>query len=217
MAGRNRQDRGHNNQDFCHGSAATALCRATFHNCAQLCCGYKQAWIAAHRREVSLILHASIPAGDTGQVAQVLAKIWHAEYFQFVFPGSFVMLAGNARATMIEVCRRADEQMPEKVDVGLRRSPTPSTCNQIHLNLATPPSIEQILALAMREGWIARVRDRAVLNLAEVWIENRFLIELVPQKEAARDAVFTAMPGIGVKQSSISQSRRRNSAMRRRG
>jgi hypothetical protein len=51
-------------------------------------------------------------------------------------------------------------------------------------------SFEEILAVAKREGWIARICDRASFNLVEVWIENRFLIEVVSGKEIERYRKF---------------------------
>lgn len=141
-----------------------------------------------------MIFHASIPADDPAHVAGVFAEIWQTDVHPFVFPGSFVVIAGNAHGSMVEIVPRGDEQVPAAVEVGIRRNQTPSNYNEVHLNVATPLSEEQIFAIAEHEGWIARLCDRAFFNLVELWIENRFLIELVPPAEQVRYAAFYRDP-----------------------
>lgn len=141
-----------------------------------------------------VIFHASIPADNPERVARVFAELWQAEVFPFVFPGSLVVIPGNAHGTMVEIVPRGDEQVPAAVEVGIRRNVEASTYNEVHLNVGTALSEAEIFALAGREGWIARKCDRAAFNLIELWIENRFLIELMPEMEAERYAAFYSDP-----------------------
>jgi len=137
-----------------------------------------------------MIFHASIPADEPERVARVLASLWKTDYFPFVFPDSYIVIADDDRGTEIEVCRRGYQLVPAAAEVGLANAPSPSAYNEVHLNIATPLSVEEVLELAQREGWIARICDRKFFNLVEFWIENRFLLELVPDEEAARYRSF---------------------------
>ncbi len=137
-----------------------------------------------------MIFHVSIPADDPERVARVIAEIWRTEYFAFVFPGSFIVIPDDERGTEIEVLRRGDEQVPAQMEVGLRRNGAPSPYSEIHVNMATRLGEQELLALANREGWIARVCDRKFFRLIELWIENRFLIELMTEAEVLRYRTF---------------------------
>jgi hypothetical protein len=133
-----------------------------------------------------MLFHASIPADDPKHVAGVLAEIWKTQFFPFVFPDSYVVISANDWGHNIEVCKRGDEQVPAAKEVGLRRNAAPSRFNEVHLLIGTTLSFAEIFAIARREGWIARKCDRALFNLVEVWIENKFLIEVVDQVEMER-------------------------------
>lgn len=137
-----------------------------------------------------MIYHASIPADDPERVARVLAKIWQADYFPFVWPGSFVVIPGDEHGSTIEIMRRGDEQVPGKIEAALNANPQPPTYTEVHLLIGTRLEMEDLLVIAAGEGWIARTCDRNMFNLVEVWIENKVLIEVVPQNEAARYRAF---------------------------
>ncbi len=137
-----------------------------------------------------MIFHASIPADDPERVARVMAELWRAEYFPFVYPQSYIVIAGDGRGTEIEVQKRGNEQVPADVDVGLRHNTSASPYSEVHLNVLTPLNEREVLAVAAREGWIARVCDRRFFNLIEFWIENKFMLELMTATEAERYKAF---------------------------
>ena len=137
-----------------------------------------------------MIFHASIPADDPEHVARVFAELWQGEVFPFVFPGSYVVIPGGEHGTIMEIVPRGAEQVPAAREVGIHQNEAPATYNEVHLNVGTSLSDDEIMAIAAREGWIARKCDRAFFYLIEVWIENRFLIELMPPSEQARYAEF---------------------------
>ncbi len=61
----------------------------------------------------------------------------------------------------------------------------------MHLNVATPLSADEALAIAEREGWTARVCDRGgKFNVIEFWLENKFMLELMTTDEFKRYAAF---------------------------
>jgi hypothetical protein len=76
------------------------------------------------------------------------------------------------------------------VEVGLRRNVSPSRYNEVHLLIGTELGAEDIFAIAEREQWIARSCDRAMFALIELWVENKFLIEVVTGPEIARYRSF---------------------------
>ncbi|MEO6340515.1 MAG: hypothetical protein ABIO39_10785, partial [Caulobacteraceae bacterium] len=51
--------------------------------------------------------------------------------------------------------------------------------------------IDEIEQIARREGWDCYVCDRTDFNVLELWIENRFMVELLPPAFAASYLAFT--------------------------
>jgi len=128
-----------------------------------------------------VINHASIPADEPERVARVIAELWRGEYFPFVFLGSFVVFAGDDRGTQIEVGPRGWENNPSKEQGDIQINPSPSPYSAVHLNVATPLSFDEIRAIGDREGWIVRLSPRGPgSRLIELWLENKFLLELMP-------------------------------------
>jgi hypothetical protein len=134
-----------------------------------------------------MIIHASIPPDDPERVARVIAELWRGEAIRFVAPGGFVAKAGDERGSAIEVYARAVELIPGETEVGARRSPSPSPYSTVHLNIISPLSLDEVLAIGKREGWTARQCDRGgEFKLIEFWLENKFQLELMNEHEWKR-------------------------------
>jgi len=134
-----------------------------------------------------MIIHTSIPADDPERVARVIAEIWRGEYFPFLFPRTFLVMAGDDRGSTIDVAPRGKEIIPEETSMAFRINESPSPYSEVHLNIATPLNVEEALAIAKREGWTARVCDRGgVFNVIEFWLENKFMLELMTEAESER-------------------------------
>ena len=134
-----------------------------------------------------MIYHASIPADDCERVARVIAQLWRGTYHPFIAPGTFVVLANDAHGTELEIAPRGTELIPAEGEVGIQRSPGASPFNEVHINMATVLSYDDVLAIAAREGWTARVCDRGgFFKLVEFWLENKFMLELMSDAESAR-------------------------------
>jgi len=133
-----------------------------------------------------VINHASIPADEPERVARVIAELWRSEYFPFVFPGSFVVLAGDEHGTEIEVQPRGMELTAGPAEVHIKTNKVPSANSETHLNITTPLSFEEISTIAKREGWTARICDRMAFNVIELWLENKFMLELMTEAELKR-------------------------------
>lgn len=128
-----------------------------------------------------MIIHASIPADDPERVARLLASIWGGESMPFPpYPGSFIAISGAGDGAEIEVVPRRLEQVPGELEVATRWAEAPSPYSATHLALATALDEPALLAMAAREGWIARRCNRGgVFDVVELWLENRFMIELL--------------------------------------
>lgn len=82
--------------------------------------------------------------------------------------------------------QRGHEQVPAPGEAALRENKAPARYNEVHLNLASRLDESRLLAIGRREGWITRVCDRRFFRLVEMWIENRFLLELMSGEEFER-------------------------------
>jgi hypothetical protein len=134
-----------------------------------------------------MIIHASVPADDTARVARVLGELWRCEYFPFLFPGHFLVVAGDERGTQIEVGPRGKQIVPAETMMSFESNPSPSPYSEVHLNIATPLAVDEVLAIAKREDWTARVCDRGgAFKVIEFFLENKFMLELMTDDELRR-------------------------------
>ncbi len=141
-----------------------------------------------------MLFHASIPADDPERVARVIAEVWRGESMPFPpVPGIYVAFANDDRGSEIEVGPRGFEGFPDESEVGFRRNVSPSPYSEAHLLLGTPLSADEVLAIAKREGWIARICDRGgMFKLVEFWMEDKFMIEFVTAAEEKRYRALTS-------------------------
>jgi hypothetical protein len=138
-----------------------------------------------------MIIHASVPADDTAQVARVIAELWRCEYFPFIFPQHFIVIAGDDRGTQIEVGPRGKQIVPSDTMMSFQPSASPSPYSEVHLNIATPLTVDEVLAFAKREGWTARVCDRGgAFRVIEFFLENKFMLEVMTDHELERYRSF---------------------------
>lgn len=140
-----------------------------------------------------MIFHASIPASEPERVARIVAKLWGSEYFPFVYPGSFVVLGGDDRGTLIEILPRGLAHTPGPTESRMIADCPSPDYSEIHLNIATPLTFAEIEAIAAAEGWLARICDRIAFNVIEVWLENKIMLELMTPIELARYQQFTTL------------------------
>ncbi|MFV8817493.1 hypothetical protein [Haliea sp. E17] len=139
-----------------------------------------------------MLFHASIPAENCERVAQVLAEIWQGSYAPFPpCPGGYIAMAGDDRGTEIEVFPWTCENHIGEVELDIVPRTAGNGHSACHLAVATPLEEEDILAIASREGWTARVCDRGgCFHVIEVWLENRFLVEVLTAPMQAEYVAF---------------------------
>jgi hypothetical protein len=136
-----------------------------------------------------MLFHMSIAARDPRHVASFIAELWDGSVSPFppVSDNGWIALAGDKRGTAIEV-------YPEDIvlretegdrDAHGEREAAPAY-TPTHAAIATDMTLEQVLALAAREGWPAKYRKRGgMFGVIEMWIEGRQMIEvLTPQMQA---------------------------------
>jgi hypothetical protein len=135
-----------------------------------------------------MLFHASIPADDPEHVASVIAELWRGDVLPFPpFPGAFIAWSGDERRTVLDVYPRGREHVPAPGEFAVRTNPAPSPHSEVHLAIGTVLSAEEVLAIASREGWLAQRSNRGGLfDVIEFWVENEFLLEVLPDAEQKR-------------------------------
>jgi hypothetical protein len=138
-----------------------------------------------------MIIHASVPADDTERVARVISELWRCSYFPFLFPGHYLVVVGDERGTQIEVGPRGKQIVPAETMMSFQANASPSPYSEVHLNIATPLTVDEVLRVAKREGWTARVCDRGdVFKVIEFFLEDKFMLELMTDEELQRYCNF---------------------------
>ena len=157
-----------------------------------------------------MINHISIGVNNPEKVANILAELWGGVAMPFPpSPGGFVALADDGIGTIVE-CLPIDvhavpgtglpeeegfskETVTDEFEATFVAGNETSLFGSVHLNINSPLDEASIKAIAKREGWrcFTANRGRGILQLIELWIENRFLLEVqTPEMaEAYRNTV----------------------------
>ena len=156
-----------------------------------------------------MINHISIAVNEPERVANVLAEIWDGTVFPFPpTPNSFMVLANDGRGTAVEITPARTVLIPgdglpdeddldgptEEFEAKFVRSDVVPRYVATHLNINTTKSIDEIREIAKREGWRVLVcnRGEGLFQLIEVWVENRFLLEVMTPEQTARYIEITS-------------------------
>ena len=138
-----------------------------------------------------MIRHVSIPAMNPANVAKVLAELMHGRAYKF--PGdvrdAFMAVSGDPAGTMIEVYPLTAAGRPGEDEAPGRQEPNPNPPEfwPFHLLMSVPLRETDILAVGAREGWRTKRFGRGapgarpLFEVIEMWVENRFLVELAPE------------------------------------
>lgn len=127
-----------------------------------------------------MLHHMSFPAADPYRVARVLAELTNGQYFEFpVTPGAYMVNCGDAHGSALEIIPADRVWLPGADEVDVGSAEPVSRCSGFHVALSVPVSRELIEEVGAREGWLVRACDRGPFQLIELWVENRFMIEML--------------------------------------
>jgi hypothetical protein len=152
-----------------------------------------------------MINHISIAVHNPEKVANVLAEIWNGFVIPFPpAPGSFMVLANDGRGSAVEVTPIDTILIPgeglppeENFDANVKteqyeaqfvRSDFTPRYVATHLNINTNLSEAEVKAIAEREGWrvLTCNRGEGLFQLIELWIEDRFMLEVMTPEQTSR-------------------------------
>lgn len=152
-----------------------------------------------------MINHISIAVKNPKRVANVLAEIWNGTIIPFPpAPNSFMVLANDGKGSAVEITpddtilvpgngfppedRFDASTLTEEYEAKFVASGIVPQYVATHLNISTKLSVEEIKAIGKREGWRTLVcnRGRGLFQLVEMWIEDRFMLEVMTPEQTAR-------------------------------
>jgi hypothetical protein len=130
-----------------------------------------------------MLHHLSIAAENPQRVANVFAELWNGASYPFpIYPNSYGAFAGDDRGTMVEVYPMGGELHPghpELPEMTINTSASPYSSTHVAMSVAISQS--EVERIAAREGWFTQRCDRGpFFTVLEFWVENRFLVELLP-------------------------------------
>lgn len=156
-----------------------------------------------------MINHISIAVNNPEKVAGILAELWSGMVIPFPpAPGSYMVLANDGKGTGVEITpintilvpgtgmppENLDASTPtEEYEAKFVSSDFVPQYVATHLNINTRLSIEDVKAIGRREGWRTLVcnRGEGLFQLIEMWIEDRFMLEVMTPEQTARYVEIT--------------------------
>jgi hypothetical protein len=135
---------------------------------------------------IVMIHHISIAAQNPLHVASVLAEIWHGKIFNFIIPGSYVVLPFDEYGSGIEVLPSGYAFVPANSTEPSNIIQTSNSPDFVatHAAISVSVTVQQLEQIGKREGWQVAVRDRGPFKVVEFWLENRQMLEFLPPEFA---------------------------------
>lgn len=152
-----------------------------------------------------MINHISIAVRNPEKVAGVLAEIWGGFVVPFPpAPDSFMVIANDGKGSAVEVTPIDTVLIPgeglppeENFDCDVRteeyeakfvKSDFAPQYVATHLNVNTHLSEREVKDIAKRENWrvLTCNRGEGLFQLIELWIEDRFMLEVMTPEQTAR-------------------------------
>ncbi len=142
-----------------------------------------------------MLHHISVAVNNPLHVAQVLAEVLNGRCFPFpIHAGSYITIVEDGFGTAIEFYPIDVQLTPDGIEVGFSSGNLPQVFSSVHAAFSVSASQIQIEAIANREGWLVRHCDRGPFQVIELWVENRFMLEMLPP-EMAQTYLEFATPG----------------------
>jgi hypothetical protein len=133
-----------------------------------------------------LIAHVSLPAADCARVAAVLAEMLEGGALRFPPGGPDAWNAwSKANDLQIVVTPRGHVMVPGPDEMVWTKGATAAAW-ETHFALCVERPASEVLDIAARAGWQARLCDRGgFFHVVEVWVENAYLVEVLDPSFAA--------------------------------
>jgi len=143
-----------------------------------------------------MLFHMSIAAAEPRHVAEVLAELIGGEALPFppVTQDGWIALSDDDHGTSVEVYPAGTLLREAEGDADAYGAPGGvDRFTATHGAIGTALGLEQVLAIARREGWPAKYRKRGnMFGVVELWIEGRQMMEiLTPDMQAEYLATMT--------------------------
>lgn len=136
-----------------------------------------------------MIHHLSVAAHDPKGVADFFAALMGGVAVDFPpNPGGYMAFAPDGRGTAVEVYPAGSVMQPngEAGAVFARRPDGPAERSPTHFALSVDLGADQVSAMAQARGWDCFTCDRGGhFHVMEVWVENTWLVEVLPAAFAA--------------------------------
>lgn len=150
-----------------------------------------------------MINHISIGVREPEKVANVLAELWNGMVIPFPpCPNSFMVFANDGKGSGVEITPIDTILVPgeglppagdytaatEKYEAKFVQSKFAPQYVATHLNINTHLDIEEIMEIGRRENWRTLVcnRGEGLFQLVEMWVEDRFMLEVMTPEQTAR-------------------------------
>lgn len=147
-----------------------------------------------------MIHHASFAVADPRHVAAGLAELAAGLAVRAPSPpfphGTWFACLGDEHGSLVELLPEGFAFDPE-APLGFSRTLGAGGRHGAHLLIGTPLSHAEVLAVAAREGWRAQEVETGLFAIVKVWVEGRFLVELIEATSAARHAQTFGASGMG--------------------
>jgi hypothetical protein len=158
-----------------------------------------------------MINHISIAVHNPEKVANVLGELWNGIVMPFPpAPDSYMVLANDGKGsgveiTPIDIVIIPGEGMPpeenfdastptDEYEAKFVKSDFAPQYVATHLNINTHLSESEVREIGAREGWRTLVCNRAegLFQLIELWVEDRFMLEVMTPAQTARYVEITS-------------------------
>lgn len=143
-----------------------------------------------------MIHHLSVAAREPKKVADFLVEIMDGRAIDFTpNPGAFMVFARDGHGSGVEIYPAGSVMRPDgAAGAGFAHLPATTGESATHFALSVDRSIDEVRAAAADRGWACFECDRGGhFHVMEVWVENSWLIEVLPPAFAAEYLRFAAM------------------------
>ena len=136
-----------------------------------------------------MIHHLSVSAHDPKRVADFFAELFAGVCIDFrPHPGSYMALKADGFGTSVEVYPAGSVLTPNGAPGAafMHRPVDGPQLTPTHFALSVEADIATVQAMAEARGWACHICNRGGnFRVMEVWIENEWLVEILPPAFAA--------------------------------